>query len=671
MTTALVNAETLADLCELLDSLDSFQGFDLILLAVSLERFSRRLANWEKRVDLPPRLLTVYDRLCTETERRLPELDNKHFTRLILEGFTPAVVDNSVTGPRAKKMFERLCEEVARRGALAGIESSALGHFCKIMDKLRVYSVDALKVVGKEVKQRGLADVNAQLVNIVYVMAAADALDDDLAAHVAASLTDARLGELNEVSLGMLVWVFGKMGGVDLALARRLDGAVRARLQTVENTAARQRTLALVPASLVRLGVVEEAMFKLVAANLLACRMPVEDGAAMVDIAWAFASANLAYADVFAKVAQHFTAAGAFASLDAGALAKLAWSFAKVNMATHGDFLDGLIAHCTAAVLKTAASQELTKLAWSFGVLDYAKPDFLNLLANECVDRGLADFSAPELSRIVWNLATLGHVHAGFLNALADELLRRDTAAYDGDFISVVLHAYALLGFPSPALFGALAKQCAERALSTMTSLEVANLAWSFACVGMLGDEAVKAWLALDWAQLQVDNAQDAAEAALFHDVVTAWRVEVGAPLPPLLAKVEPGLRARVDAEARLQFEPGTIRGAIRSELEAMGCTCELGDNGLDVGLVVTVPAREGTAQATSLVLEVTDASNVLSDLISLNGAAMFRRRLLAKLVEGSGRVLKTVKAQQWKLVEKFQERRQKFLAREVCGWKD
>ena len=241
------------------------------------------------------------------------------------------------------------------------------------------------------------------------------------------------------------------------------------------------------------------------------------DAQAVVNMAWAFATARRYSTPVFAAIA--LKAAKMLKQAHAQGLSNLAWAYATSGAGHDSPALFDAIAREASGRLDEFNAQGLANTAWGFASADHPAPELFDAIAAEAGSR-LAEFKAQDFAQIAWAFATAGHTtstlfeqlagaveeHLGrfkpqelanmvwafakaeqdsppLLEAIATEATVRLRLFSTQELIIVAL-SFAKARYHAPSLFDHLAIEAAGR-LHEFKALDYANLLWSFAAIGL------------------------------------------------------------------------------------------------------------------------------------------------------------------------------------------
>ena len=241
------------------------------------------------------------------------------------------------------------------------------------------------------------------------------------------------------------------------------------------------------------------------------------DAQAVVNMAWAFATARRYSTTVFAAIA--LKAAKMLKQAHAQGLSNLAWAYATSGAGHDSPALFDAIAREASGRLDEFSAQGLANTAWGFASADHPAPELFDAIAAEAGSR-LAEFKAQDFAQIAWAFATAGHTTSTLFEQLAgavEEHLERfkpqelanmvwafakaeqdspplleaiATEAtvrlrlFSTQEVIIVALSFAKARYHAPSLFDHLAIEAAGR-LHEFKALDYANLLWSFAAIGL------------------------------------------------------------------------------------------------------------------------------------------------------------------------------------------
>jgi len=251
-------------------------------------------------------------------------------------------------------------------------------------------------------------------------------------------------------------------------------------------------------------------------------------------------------------------------------------------------------------------------------------------------DLDLASISVANLAVLVDDFALMRVLSRPVVDKIIAEVMRRDWEPILPRPFALLARASSALGADNTVLLRRIAEHLRNRPLTDFTSNALSSLVWAFACAGELDDANVRALLNREEAAKVEFNRASVHEAHQLHDVIAAWRIEVGSELPPLLRRAEEGgwIAGLVEQTKKGGAASSLSHRLIAHDLELLGCTCEnewQAPHGLSVDILVQRP------DGRRLALEIDGPFHYHADGVTLNGSTRFKHRLLKRLFGVNG----------------------------------
>jgi len=526
---------SLKDFCELIESArGDFSLFNDRCLSASFSKLGK-LAK-ETR-DLPPNLPVVYELLTSQVESMANQMDARGVANIVHGVASAGFFTAPRMGDTSARLYAALVREIVQHRAarMNEFKPQELANMCWSLAKIPFEPGRAvLALAGQHIAaQRPLHDFEAQhLSNILWAWAKLGESNAGALDKMAAELLARGIAGFKTQDTANCLWALGSLLYKNNALLSSMVAQIdRAQLQRFK-----PQELSNTAWSLARLQVADAALWDDLVAEMATRDLHTFKAQELSNFVWALAILHIPARTLLDLVASHVRHRG-FAGFLPRHVSIITWSYASAG-SDNTLLFKTVAAHCARQGMSGFDPQNLSNLAWAFATSHVNDASVPNLVARESVRRGLADYDPQHISNILWALASTEIDHPEFCVAVLHELARRDFHTFTTQNLSMLAWSSAVLGLENGALLTRIASECASRSLIELEAQAIVNLAWSFACSGMLHDEPVLAFFRRDE---NVPLARRVDHAQQYNDVMNAWLIEYGEPLPPLLQRVAEG----------------------------------------------------------------------------------------------------------------------------------